>query len=159
MKKNKSNKTIYVNKYDYMHYYTRCEPTWFLSNLEIDNLMQKTEFPLKEKLGIVDDSDEEDELINSLADYEAMEEAKMNGTLDDWKISHESDSKIIEGLIVDKKVKEFISDYYKKQASDIEIIDYDIVNSQLETDAANDNQIQEDINLKRSQKTKDDINK
>ena len=107
MKLDKNEKQIYVNKYDYMHYYTRCKKVWFLSNDEIDEKLNKMETPLKKKLKIndnVDDGDENDE-DNHIDDYEILREYLLRNNLDDKKIYEIYDSRLLEGLIIDKKVK------------------------------------------------------
>ncbi|MBO6073465.1 hypothetical protein J6P59_07800 [bacterium] len=156
---NKTKKTIYVNKYDYMHYYTRCKEVWFVPNAKIDKLITNVETPLKDKLGIKDDlDDDEEENEDGLIDYEAMQEAKLNGAFDDQKILQEKDLKILEGLIIDKQAKDFIIDHYQRQVTDdfICVIDYDEINSNQKENTSNPNE-NKDINLSRANQTQKDI--
>ena len=158
MIESKTNKPIYVNKYDYMHYYTRCEEVWFLSNQEIEERLKLIEYPLKKELNITDDIDDSNDEDSDSDDYEALEEDLLNENLDDKKILEISDPKILEGLIIDQKAKEFIISYYEKQVANdfICVIDYDEINKEYQFKEQNiDN---EDLNFIRAQQTQNDIN-
>ena len=124
---NKTETTIYVNKYDYMHYYTRCKEVWFLSNRiieeKIDNLINlnsKFNDPLDEK----DNSIENERELN-LSDDE--KESTLNGIeLDIEKEQNQNnqsnqDPKFIEGQLVDKKARDFIKSQFQFDV----VIDYD----------------------------------
>lgn len=151
---NKTSKQIYVNKYDYMHYYTRCKKVWFLSNKEIDEELNKIEAPLKKKLKINDNvDDDENDDDNHIDDYETLREYLLRNNLDDKKIYEIYDPRLLEGLIIDKKVKEFITDYYQKQKVIDEIIDFDELYKSLTDNQLGSNGINKDIDEMRAKQT------
>ena len=124
---NKTEKTICVNKYDYMHYYTRCKEVWFLSNRiieeKIDNLINlnsKFNDSLDEKDNSIENERElnlnDDEKENTLNGIEPDIEKEQN-----QNNQSSQDPKFIEGQLVDKKAKDFIKSQFQVDV----VIDYD----------------------------------
>lgn len=121
---------ISVNKYDYIRSYTRCEQVNFLKNIEIEESIKANFELINNKNSIEflqDDEDENDFESDSIDSYESYRSQKLLGEIinvDSLNIQNrnrEIDPKIIEGIIIDKKAKEFI---ISKNNVDI-IIDYD----------------------------------
>lgn len=117
-------KNIFVNKYEYLRSYTRCEQVNFLKNAEIDAAINATSSNFK---NLFDDEDDEEDFENDR--YDSYEEYRINKlSLDFTDVNNldidrkkEDDPKIIEGIIIDKKAKEFIKLQYQVD----EVIDYD----------------------------------
>ena len=122
MNTKKSNE-IFINKYDYMRSYTRCESVWFLKNAEIEGSIEA----LLKKNTIIDEDDEEqsesDNEIDNYEDYRYSLLDRESLNINDLNVNkqEEIDPKIIEGQIIDKKAKEFILSQFKHDI----VIDYD----------------------------------
>lgn len=117
----KNNKPVYVNKYDYMHYYTRCEPVWFLTNAEIKDVInnQITDLKNKDKIEeIADDKEFFEKEINSNDDWR---QNQLNGKNNTSPTQGDNDPQLIEGKLVDKLARNFISSKYHVDV----VIDYD----------------------------------
>ena len=126
MEKNKSNKTIYVNKYDYMHYYTRCEDVWFLSNKEILSVIQKRNKEFNTTNMNVDDK-------NSYKEFEEEQDLNINNENKENELNEicndknkkenelDKDPKLIEGQIIDKQARDYIKSLFNVNV----VIDYD----------------------------------
>lgn len=104
----------YINKYDYINYYTKQPAFWFFSNQEINDalekLIQKYSSSIDSQDLDIDDEeydfyDETDE--NSIDCYEFYKEIKNESS----SIDNE-DPRIIEGLIIDEKSRKFIKNQY-----------------------------------------------
>ena len=124
---NKTEKIIYVNKYDYMHYYTRCKEVWFLSSKEILDDIEE----LNKKLNIttqnldVEESHQEFDDSVEISINEQSKEDELNEISNDENKEKEDecnkDPKLIEGQIIDKKARDYIKSLYQVDT----IIDYD----------------------------------
>lgn len=116
-------KTKYINKYDYINYYTKPDYLWFLSNNEINALLETAQKTLKiEKINIDEDDDEDINDFNNddneFDSYEYFKELKEEmGDID------ENNAKILEGKIIDEKTKQFIIENYND--GQFIIIDFD----------------------------------
>ena len=118
---NKTEKTIYVNKYDYMNYYTRCDKVWFLTNAEIKNIIDNQTDELKPGNTIAmveDDNDFFEKEINVNDDWR---QNQLNGKNRISSTQSDNDPQLIEGKLVDKWARSFISNKYPVDV----IIDYD----------------------------------
>lgn len=157
MKANKEEtKGIYVNKYDYMHYYTRCEQIQFLHNAQITEAIKTLTDYYKKMVNnanacLDDDEDDEGEFDQELADtYSQLREESLNNgvSLSSLVIADkrkEDDPQVIEGIIIDKKAKEFIKSQFKVDV----VIDYD---DKVYDDIRFDNELS-------AKKTKEDLTK
>jgi len=102
----------YINKYDYIGYFTKPINTWFFSNSEIEFILESL---IKEKSieNNVDFSDEEyDDNINiednNYNYYELYKEALLKGDIK----KDDDDPRVFEGNIIDEKTKQFVIDKY-----------------------------------------------
>ena len=129
--KNQETSTVYVNKYDYMRHYTRCDAVQFLHNAQIAQAIKQLTDYYKKLAHVIpgddDDEDDEDEFENEKIDpYSQLREDELNGAISLASLSiadkrKEDDPQIIEGIIIDQKAKEFIKSQYKVDV----VIDYD----------------------------------
>lgn len=97
-------KSKYIGKYDYIGYYTKQKEMWFFSNAEILAGL-RTRIMNEYTDDDSDDQSESEDEFDVLDFYK--EELENNKNVD------ENDPRIIEGIIIDKKTKEFIKDKYK----------------------------------------------
>lgn len=103
-------KTNYINKYDFIDYFTKPKYFWFLSNIEIISIIETTTKNYSKSFDLFQD-DIEDYEDNDL-EYDAYEtycQAKENNEKID-----ENDPRIFEGRIIDKKSKAFIKEKFSK---------------------------------------------
>ena len=131
MNTKKSNQ-IFINKYDYMRSYTRCDSVWFLKNAEIEavitNLLKKNK---DEAIFLIDEEDDQVDSDNEIDNYEDYRYSLIDNeslNINDLNVNkqEEIDPKIIEGQIIDKKAKEFIVSQFEHDI----VIDYDDVKYQ-----------------------------
>ena len=111
----------YINKYDYIGYFTKPKNTWFFSNSEIEFVFNS----LIKKNNIENNFDIYDELENDGSDendsynyYELYKEALLKGEIK----KDDDDPRVYEGNIIDEKTKEFITIEYPEITL---IIDFD----------------------------------
>ena len=125
-------KEIYVNKYDYMRHYTRCNEVQFLHNAQIAEAIKELTNHYKElahanPCNDEDDEDDEDEFDNEKVDpYSQLRENELDGKIALSSLAvadkrKEDDPQVIEGIIIDQQAKEFIKSQYHVDV----IIDYD----------------------------------
>ncbi|WP_031489234.1 DUF2779 domain-containing protein [Ureaplasma canigenitalium] len=122
-------KSIYINKYDYIGYYTKPKQSWFFSNAEIKS---KLAIQLKRYKSEIDDEDtfnddDESNEFDSLSYYKELkfyrEQVKENKNTD------QNDPKILEGIILDEKSRSFIIDEMKKTYGITEFYDLETENT------------------------------
>ena len=127
---NQETKEVYVNKYDYMRHYTRCNEVQFLHNAQIAAAIKELTDHYKALAhanACDDEEDDEDDFSDDKVDaYSQLREDELNGgiSLSSLTIADkrkEDDPQIIEGIIIDQKAKEFIKSQYKVDF----VIDYD----------------------------------
>lgn len=100
-------KSKYISKYDYINYFVQQKAFWFFTNAEI---LSAINTELKKINYLNDEDDDEDENDGHEFDaYEYYKELK-----DQLKDIDKNDPKIFEGIIIDKKSREFIVDEFKE---------------------------------------------
>lgn len=93
-------KTNYINKYDYMNYYTKQPSFWFFSLPEILASLKVGEYELDHE----DDSEIDDEAFDVLEYYKEQRDELIE--------INKNDPKIVEGNLLDKKSRQHIIDLY-----------------------------------------------
>ena len=121
MKLDKNEKQIYVNKYDYMHYFTRCNPVQFLTNAQVENIIsnQTNELKNSDKLDLVEDNT--DFFEKEINENDDLRQNQLNGNNQTSADIDNNETQLIEGKIVDKWARNFIAAQYHVDT----IIDYD----------------------------------
>lgn len=103
-------KTNYINKYDFINYFSKPEYFWFLSNSEIISIIQTATKSYCKSLSFLDEyMDENDENELEYDSYEIYCQAKENNEKID-----DNNPKIFEGKIIDNKSKSFIKNKFNK---------------------------------------------
>ncbi len=106
-------KSKYIGKYDYIDYYTKQKSMWFFSAIEIQAGLAAELKALKNKSSIKTDYfDDEDEAIEIEINDDYLEyyfEQKESGEDID-----QTDPRVIEGIIIDQKSKEYVCSLYRK---------------------------------------------
>ncbi|MBO6094978.1 hypothetical protein J6P11_03045 [bacterium] len=102
MKLDKNEKQIYVNKYDYMHYFTRCNPVQFLTNAQVENIIsnQTNELKNSDKLDLVEDNT--DFFEKEINENDDLRQNQLNGNNQTSADIDNNETQLIEGKIVDK---------------------------------------------------------
>ena len=115
-------KSKFINKYDYIGYYTKPKFFWFYKNSEIvaslNTIYQINSNKNSESL-FDNDENEIDELEAEIDAYEIYQQSK-----EEFENIDKNNSQIAEGLIIDKKTKKFISEKYAIPQN-IKTIDFD----------------------------------
>lgn len=106
-------KSKYLGKYDFIAYFTKQPAFWFFSNAEV-NAAIEAQYKLASHGEFVDDFEEEED-----DEDEDWSEARENDYYslykelkDEYKNIDENNPQIVEGLIIDKKSREFITSQY-----------------------------------------------
>lgn len=128
-------KSKYISKYDYIAYYTKPKSFWFFTNTEVDVYLKKLKEEYEKKNGINnpyydEDSNEEynegeDNDFDTLNYYQEIKDEKIENV-------DEQDPRIIEGLIIDQKTKEYVKSIYKN-LYDLTVVDFDDDKYKFET--------------------------
>ena len=111
-------KTNYINKYDFINYFSKQPSLWFFSNVEIISGI-KLETKLSE-LGVDEDEFEEEDKIDEIDSYEIYKQLLIENEDIDKENPH-----IIEGLILDEKSREYIKNTFShiKKVVDLTLLD------------------------------------
>lgn len=119
-------KSKYINKYDYMSYYTKPKGMWFFSNTEIQSALETEIHKIKEikhsNLDVEDLEDDEEETSDSDGEIDFYEYYKER--LESNKSIDENNPQIIMGKIIDVESRKHIVNTYKdiKNIFDLEEI-------------------------------------
>ncbi|MEG1353546.1 MAG: DUF2779 domain-containing protein [Malacoplasma sp.] len=109
-------KTNYINKYDFINYFSRPMYFWFLSNTEITSIIEAaTEKYWKNNDFLYEDENDEDDIEYDA--YEVYCQAKENNEKMD-----DNNPQIFEGRIIDNESKKYIRDEFDKISN---VIDFD----------------------------------
>ncbi len=95
-------KSIYINKYNFLDFYTKQPSLWFFTNAEIETAIQ-----LETSLANDDDEEEENEELD-IDYYDAYKELLLNNKKIDLMNPH-----IQEGIFIDNKSRIFIKEQYQ----------------------------------------------
>ncbi len=109
----------YINKYDYIGYFTKPKNTWFFSNSEIEFVLNSLikEKNMENNFDNYDENDEENDSENNNY-YELYKETLLKGEIK----KDDDDPRVYEGNLIDQKTKKFITLQYPKISL---IIDFD----------------------------------
>lgn len=117
-------KNTYINKYNFLDFYTKQPSLWFFSNAEIETAIQLETSLANDN---IDDKDDEDEL--DIDHYDTYKELLLNNKKIDLMNPH-----IQEGIFIDNKSRLFIKEQYKN-IKDIFDLDKIYKNSNIEEKA------------------------
>ena len=128
IKKQSASLSLYVNKYDYLHYYTRCSEVAFLSNNQIEQAINKELLEYKKYLKNKDDLNEDDNNNDELevdtqdaySTYRERQFDSLIGTTNNVK-NQKIIATITEGQKISELAKKFLIHEYKVDV----VIDYD----------------------------------
>lgn len=130
MIKSKENKlTNYVNKYDYIHYYTRCSEVAFLSNFKIEQLIDEQLKQYQKYLKNKDDlsEDETDDLtidIDAQDAYCIYRETIFDNHIDK-QVNRNKNPKTAVAIVEGRQISALAKEFLIKQYNPDVVIDYD----------------------------------
>lgn len=102
-------KSEYINKYDFINYYTKPKGLWFFSNIEIQSFLESQIYAYKKNknfsIEMIDDLEDDNDFEIDL--YEKYKESLLeNSNLD------EDNLLLIQGNIIDEKSRNFIMQFF-----------------------------------------------